>query len=218
MKNSYYDKKYYLNKHNYLYENSEYYLARARVAKEQYFKGIIKKKEKVLEYGCGFGQNIYLINNATGYDISGFALDFCKKKGISVVGNLKELKEESLDAVLCCEVLEHVEEPLKTLKIINSKLKKEGKLILVLPIEKDKEPEPLDYNQHLYSWNFQSITNLLVRAGFYPIDYKIVRRTGFKKLLWMNKIGFRFYLFLTKLTAVMSGSKHMRIISIKRFS
>ena len=72
-----------------------------------------------------------------------------------------------------------------------------------------------DENQHLYNWNFNTITNLLVRAGFKPIDYKILRRTGFYKLLPFSRISFSLYLFLTKLAAIISGSRHMRIISIK---
>lgn len=212
-----YEKEYHEKKHNYLYDNEDYYLARARVAKEQYFKGIIKIGERILEYGCGLGQNIYLLHNPIGYDISSFALNFCKKKGIHVTNRIKELKNKGFDVVLCCEVLEHIEEPLKTLKVIHSKLKKGGKLILILPIEKKKRPEFFDYNQHFYSWNSQSITNLLMRAGFYPINYKIMRRTGFRKFLFLYKANlFRPYLFFTWLTAIISGSKHRRIISVKK--
>ena len=215
MKKNNYEKDYHMNKHNYLYEDDYYHRVRGKVALRQYFKGIVKRTEKVLDYGCGLGQNILYVYNAVGYDISRFALDFCKKKGIDVKKNLKDLRND-FDVVLSCEVLEHLEQPFKVLKEMNLKLKKGGKLILVLPIEKDKEPEPFDNNQHLYSWKEQSITNLLLRAGFYPIDYKILRRTGFKRLLWLNKISFNLYLFFTWLLAIFTGSKHLRIISIKK--
>lgn len=209
-----YEEDYHLNKHNYLHEDEYYYRVRGKVGIEQYFKGIVKIKEKVLEYGCGLGQNIFYVFNATGYDVSKFALEFCKKKGINVTNNLKGLK--NFDVILSCEVLEHVEEPLKVLKEMNSKLRKGGKLILVIPIDKWNEPQPFDNNQHLYNWNFNTITNLLLRAGFYPIDYKTLRRTGFKRLLWLNKISFNLYLFFTWLLAIFTSSKHMRIISIKK--
>lgn len=210
-----YEKEYHLKKHDYLYNNQEYYLARARASIKQFFQGI-RKNSKILEYGCGLGQNIYGLDNAVGYDISNFALDFCRKKGIKVTNNLNKIDNEGFDIVLCCAVLEHVEEPLKTLKTIYSKLKKGGKLILVLPIDKWDKPNINDVNQHLYCWNFNTITNLLVRAKFIPLRYKIIRGSGFKKSLPFHKISFGFYLFLTKLIAIIIGSKHMKIIAQKK--
>ena len=212
-----YEKEYHLKKHDYLYNNQEYYLARAIVAKEEYFIGIVKIEDKILEFGCGLGQNIYLIRGAVGYDISKFALDFCKEKGVNVVKNLKGIKNGSFDVVLCCEVLEHLENPLKELKIMKSKLKEKGKLILTVPITKWKRPKLKDLNQELYCWDYQTVTNLLIRAGFYPIDYKILRRTGFKKWLFLYKANFfHLYLFFTWLSAIIFGSKHMRIIAVKK--
>ena len=182
---------------------------------KEFFK-IINKNSKILEYGCGLGQNIYRLDNVIGYDISNFALDFCRKKGIKVTNNLKETDDGGFDVVLCCDVLEHLEEPLKTLRQIHKKLDYHGKLILILPVEKWNEPNINDINQHLYNWNFNTITNLLVRAGFYPLSYKILRRTGFKKLLPFSKISFRLYLFLTWLAAIIYSSKHMKIVAVKK--
>ena len=211
-----YEKEYHLNRHNHLYKDKLYYHTRAKVALRLFFKGI-KKSSKVLEYGCGLGQNIFLVKNSVGYDVSRFALDFCQQKGIKVVDNLKDLnKYRGFDVVLSCEVLEHLENPLLALKEMNSQLKKGGKLILILPLEKDTKPTTLDVNQHLYSWKPQSITNLLLRAGFYPVWYGIIRATGFKKLLWAIGISFELYFFLIKLAARISGSKHMKIIAIKK--
>ena len=160
-----YEEVYHVTRHNNLYEDSEYYFVRARVSVYEYFRGLVKKYEKVLEYGCGLGQNIYLIRNAVGYDESKFAVEFCRRKGINSTNKIKSLKEGSFDIVLCCEVLEHLEEPLKALKEINSKLKNGGKLILVLPIDKWNKPDIYDENQHLYNWNFNTIINLLLRSS-----------------------------------------------------
>lgn len=214
MKN--YEKEYHLNRHNHLHKDAEYYLTRSKVARRLFFKGV-RRNSKILEYGCGLGQNIFLLNNAVGYDVSKFALDFCRSKGIRVVGSLRDLERYGkFDVVLACEVLEHLENPFQALKEMNQQLKDKGMLILVLPIEKDKKPTTLDVNQHLYSWNAQSITNLLLRAGFYPFEYRILRATGFNKLLPFNKISFRLYLLLIKIAAILSGSKHIKIIAIKR--
>ena len=216
MEKNNYEKNYHLNKHNFLYENPLYYDVKAVISLIDYFKGI-KINSKVLEYGCGLGQNIYLIKNSVGYDVSKFAVDFCvNRRGINAVRNKKKLRNKFFDIVLSCEVLEHLENPKRALEEIKSKLKKGGKLILILPIDKWNKPNLKDVNQHLYNWNFNTITNLLIRVGFYPVEFKIIRRTGFKKLLPISEINLSFYLFLTKIIAIFTGSKHMKIIAVKK--
>lgn len=211
----YYEEEYHTNKHNYLIENPFYYFVRSEVALKLFFKGI-SKSSKVLEYGCGLGQNICFINNSVGFEISKYARDFCKIKGIKVISNLNKLKSD-FDVVLCVEVLEHLNNPLEALKEMKSKLKEGGKLILVLPVDKWNKPNLNDVNKHLYNWNFNTITNLLNIAGFNPVHYEMIRATSFKRLLpiyynWNSK----FYMWLTKFAAIITGSKHMKIIAVKR--
>ena len=210
-----YEKDYHLEKHGYLHNDEEYYLARAKVAKHDYFNYYLDKNKKILEHGVGLGKNIYYFKNAVGYDVSKFAVDFCKKKGINATIDFNEIKDNSFDIVFSCHVLEHLENPLNVLKQMRKKLNYHGQLILILPIDKWKKPDLNDKDQHLYNWNFNTITNLLVRAGFYPFEYKIIRRTGFKKLLPFSRISFGLYLFLTKLAARVVGSRHMMIVAQK---
>lgn len=214
-----YEKKYHLAKHSYLYNDEEYYKVRAKISATKYLEYPLNhpNMKSVFEFGCGLGQNIYFTKrNSVGYDLSKFALDFCKEKGIEVVSDLKELKGKKFDIVLCCEVLEHLENPLKALKQMYSKLEDRGELILILPIDKWNPPNINDANQHLYNWNFNTITNLLLRVGFLPIDYKIIRMTGFKKFLPFSKISFKLYLFLIKCLAIIIGSKHMKVVAVKK--
>jgi len=212
-----YEEEYHKEKHSHLFSNEEYYKIKARVSVMDYFYYPIHKYCKILEWGVGLGQNIYYFKekDVIGYDVSKFAVEFCKQKGIRATTDLKNIKNNSFNIVFSSEVLEHLENPLEALKQMNKKLRKDGQLILVLPIDKWNKPNVNDKNQHLYNWNFNTITNLLVRAGFYPLDYKIIRRTGFYKLLPFSRISFKLYFFLTKLIAIVSGSKHMRIVSQK---
>ncbi len=210
-----YGEEYHLEKHNYLYKDDRYYNLRAKLALLKYFNNI-SKNSKILEFGCGLGQNIFLIPHAVGYDISKFALNFCKEKGIEVTNNLKSIKNDSFDVVFSCHVLEHLEAPFDSIGIMKKKLKKGGKLILILPVEKHKKVSfEIDSNQHLYCWNFRAINNLLIKSGFKPIENKYLWATAYKKLLIFSKLNFKLYNFLTKLAGVLFNIREMKIVAVK---
>ena len=81
-----YEDKYHGFVHKNLLENSQYYQFRAKYASKIYWKYL---KGKVLEFGAGLGQNIFLHKDtAEGVDVSDFSIDFCKKKGIKVTKNI----------------------------------------------------------------------------------------------------------------------------------
>ena len=199
--------------HKYLITDESYYKARARLALVKYFKGI-PKNSKILEFGCGVGQNIYMLKNAIGYDISNYSLNIAKSKGVNIIGNIKDIKNNSCDVVFSSHVLEHVENPIETLKLIKSKIKEGGKLILVLPVEKHAKVDfNMDVNQHLYAWNFRTINNLLIKAGFKVIKNEFAYGTAYHKLLFVSKVNFRLYHWLTKLAGFVKGSKEMIIVA-----
>lgn len=211
-----YEENYHDAVHSYLLNDAYYYQVRSKVALKKYFKDV-SPNSKVLEFGCGLGQNIALLKNAYGYDISKFALDFCKNKNIHVFKTIEEISNDSFDVVFSCHHLEHVENPYETLKAMKQKLKKDGKLILVLPKEKHKKPKSfeLDEHQHLYCWTFRTINNLLIKSGFKIISNKYECGKGYKKMLPISKINLKFYIFLTKLTAKLFNSKEMIIEAVK---
>lgn len=211
-----YEKEYHSILHKHLYVSSKYYTARAKIALKKYFEGI-SKEDRTLDFGCGMGQNIVFLKNAIGYDISKFSLDFCSKKGIKVTNKLSNIKDNSFEVIFSSHVLEHLENPFKAIQIMKKKLKKRGKLILILPVEKYKKGKfILDKNQHLYCWNFQTINNLLIKLGFTIIENKYLYGTGYKKLLFLNKLSFKLYNLFTKLIALILNIKEMKIVAIKK--
>ena len=210
-----YEEEYHKTVHSYLESNKEYYNTRAKLAVKKYFKGI-EKKEKILEFGCGLGQNIYLIENATGYDISKFAVDFCRKKGINATTDKNKIKDNSFEIVFSNHVLEHLDTPFEYINLMKKKLKKKGKLILVLPVEKHKKARfEIDEHQHLFSWNFRTINNLLIHAGFKIKKNEYKRGNAYRKLLFLNKFSFRLYSFATFLAGLLLNSREMIIIAEK---
>ncbi len=195
--------------------NDEYYNARAKISLTKFFFSI-DKNSRVLDYGCGLGQNIYYMPNAKGYDISEFGIEFCKKKGIDATTNLDEVPDEGFDVVFSAHVLEHHPHPKAMLESICQKLKRGHNLILVIPHERHgKGKFEYDLNQHLHTWNFQAINNLLLTAGFKVIDNRYVRGAGYFRLLPLARINFGLYRFATNLVSRLFGIKEIMVIAKK---
>ncbi|MGD9592595.1 MAG: class I SAM-dependent methyltransferase [Candidatus Berkiella sp.] len=89
-------------------------------------------KGHTLQYFKAKGASCY------GCDPAIEAVEFCKKQGLNVVptqmGSLKLFKETKFDVVMLLNVLEHVADPIKTIKEIkNEVLRKGGILVIEVP-------------------------------------------------------------------------------------
>jgi SAM-dependent methyltransferase len=211
-----YEEWYHTERHN-THFNDEYYNARGKIAVDKFFEGF-DHNARILDFGCGLGQNILYMPNAMGYDISKFGVEFARKKGINATNDLDSVPNEGFDIVVSTHVLEHHPHPKTMLEDIYKKLKVGGKLILVLPYEKHGSSDgKLDLNQHLFTWNFQTINNLLLTTGFTIEKNKYVRGAGYNKLLPLIKIGgFGLYRSATNLLSRLAGIKEMMTIAVKK--
>lgn len=193
----------------------EYYNARARIALDKFFRGV-DRNSRILDFGCGLGQNIYYLPNAMGYDISEFGIRFCNEKGIDATTDLDEVPDEAFDVVFSAHVLEHHPHPKAMLEDIYRKLKPGKKLILVIPHERHGMAKlEYDLNQHLYTWNFQAINNLLLTVGFKVKKNRYIRGAGYYRLLPLARINFGLYRAATNLLSRLSGIKEMMVIAEK---
>lgn len=209
-----YEEWYHTERHN-THFNEDYYNSRAKIAITKFFEGF-NTESRILDFGCGLGQNIKYLPNAMGYDISKFGVEFCRKKNITATNNVDDLPNDHFDIVLSTHVLEHHPNPKEMLEQIYYKLKKGASLILVIPHEvHGKASYNLDLNQHLFTWNFQAINNLLITTGFIIKKNKYVRGAGYYKLLPLAKINFSIYRTATNLLSRLSGIKEMMIIAEK---
>ena len=68
------------------------------------------------------------------------------------------LEDESLDAILCVEVIEHVEDPMLVFKELSRLLKKGGKLILTAPFNSMTHYAPYHYSTGFSKYYYE--TNL----------------------------------------------------------
>jgi SAM-dependent methyltransferase len=216
--------------HNYLCSEPDYYDLRAKISfwnyfSDMYWKG---KKRSVLDFGAGMGNHTHVLSNfvpVTCFDVSAFAVDFCKKKGMNATSDWNALGK--YDIIFSAHVLEHLQNPLETLKKLRTKLADDGQLILLLPMELHRKVsfEPSN-DRHLWSWTFRTINNLLDEAGYSVIENSYLPYgTGFHKLKWLGKIDFGVYKFVTELIGkcymmkpgrFAFGLKEMRIVAVKK--
>ena len=102
---------------------------------------IAKKKSKILEIGSGYG---LFLNEMTklGYDITGIEIsktrrDFAEKYANTKVLNVDITQNSRLnsdyDLIVMFQVLQYISNPIKLLQKINRLLKKNGKLMFLVP-------------------------------------------------------------------------------------
>jgi len=201
--------------HHRLLTNRRYYMFRAMYADKtywNYFNNI--KNGRFLEFGCGLGQNIFLHKkNTIGIDISDFARKKCALLGIKTEKSMDGVTSNSLDGILCCHVLEHLEEPAKYLREFLRTLKKGGILVLVLPVSSKNIVRPPDFKSwHLYSWTVQTIWTLLHYVGFKVRLAKFNYASGFSLFY---KLPLPIAISMLQLTGRLQNQKEMIIVAEK---
>lgn len=170
-------------------------LARQRARKLQ---RLVSPDDSVLEYGVGTALNLrYLAcDSRTGCDVCGSSREYCRRYGIEYVAELRDLQGRTFSVVLCHHVLEHLRDPLGTVCELKSALSPEGRLILYVPLETGRRYRRCrrnDRNRHLYSWNCQSLANLVAAAGLKPASVR-ARPYGYEqRLAPVAKLGMPTY-------------------------
>jgi len=142
------------------------WVAKLRAEKFQHF---IKQTDIVIEFGVGLGWNLAQLTCARriGMDIEDF-LPPALKPVVEFVETTTVIPNESADVLICHHVLEHVENPAEMLREARRVLKDNGQLLAYVPFEKERRYrhyDPAEPNHHLYSWNAQTLGNLVNSAG-----------------------------------------------------
>jgi SAM-dependent methyltransferase len=184
----YYESGYHSSHYCHLMGSDELFEALSEIQVRFYFTPEQQQK-RIFEYGCGLGQSIARLPRAAGWDVSGEAREACRRRGVPVFDDLDDVPRGEWDIIMCRHVLEHLEQPLDVLKTMRELVVPGGELFLVLPREDHYIPVIApDINQHLYSWNFQTLNNLLFRAGWRPYLNKNIYMLGWKKFLPVRRL------------------------------
>jgi SAM-dependent methyltransferase len=139
------------------------------------FSAYISPDDEILDFGCGGG---YLLKNIdckkrVGVDINLSVEEECRKNGVEIYHQLDDVPDDYVDIIISTNALEHTHYPLDELKKLYKKLRKNGRIVFIVPCENISfKYKPNDINQHLYSWGPMSIGNLFVLAGFSVIESK----------------------------------------------
>lgn len=136
--------------------------------------------DKILEVGTGYGLFCEeMVKNGTFKDVVGVEASdslaqTCSEKGFRLYNGLLENLEinETFDAVVSFEVIEHIFNPLEFIKIIHKLLNKEGVFMFSFPNYNGFEVGILREkcagidHEHLNYFNEKSVEILLKNAGF----------------------------------------------------
>ena len=168
------------------------WIAKLRAAKIQPH---INKTYTVLEYGVGTGWNLAELDceRKLGFDLSVHLEPVLRSHDIEFVKDIKNIDDASVDVVICHHMLEHTGNPPEILKEIKRILRGNGKLLLFVPFEKERryrQFDPDEPNHHLYSWNVQTMGNLVSDIGFTIVQGK-VREFGYDRFaaVWAVRLG-----------------------------
>jgi SAM-dependent methyltransferase len=138
----------------------------------------------ILDYGSGLGQVTAAFSDCHCYDLAEFSRSFLLARGRTVYAHFNEIPKKHFDVILSSHSLEHTADPYEQLQRFASYAKERGTIILILPIERDKRRHlNVDNNNHLFAWTFQTITNLLIAAGWEPCFQHLICDSFFLKRL-----------------------------------
>lgn len=144
-------------------------------------------KGKLLDIGCAFGDCLVMAKNMgwknpEGLELSRYAYNFAKEKGIKVKnGNLEKINypQNNFDIVTIQDVIEHVKNPLEDLRKIHKILKPKGWVFIVTPNIEGKWSKLLGSfwyhykpGEHVLYFSPKSINNALKKTGFVNIKIK----------------------------------------------
>jgi SAM-dependent methyltransferase len=158
--------------------------------KVQRFQPHVGASETVLDFGCAGGGLLggLRAGRKIGVEINDVARESAvREHGVEAYKTLGEVADGVADVVVSNHTLEHLAAPYEALRQLRGKLKRDGRLVLVLPIDDwraQRRYDPADINRHLYTWTPMNLGHLLDEAGYRVEHMRIVHRTlmrGFEK-------------------------------------
>ncbi len=191
-------------------EDSHWWFVGRRAILEMFLNGIVDRlrAERVetgtlnlLDVGCGTGANLEMLSafgEAEGVDVSDEALEFCRRKGLTVQKGLAEklpYEDETFDITTALDVVEHLDDDIAGLKEMYRVTKSGGYSLIFVPAFMWLWGVQDDISHHRIRYSKKQIIERLKQAG-----YSVERAT---------------YANFTFFTPILSGRTIMKITGIK---
>jgi 2-polyprenyl-3-methyl-5-hydroxy-6-metoxy-1,4-benzoquinol methylase len=145
--------------------------------------------KKVVDFGCGSGDFLRLVkshcSDAIGVELQQDYVDDLNSDGIHCVNNLDVIENSSIDTCVSFHVIEHLPEPLETLKLLKEKIVSGGMILIEVPhandfllsaLESDEFKQSTLWSQHLVLHTRESLRRMLEFVGFEDILIEGVQR------------------------------------------
>lgn len=136
------------------------------VLTENVLSNLLRKYHKILDVGCGDGYLCHLLTKrgafAVGIDVNKSRIKYAHHKcpeADFIVGDGRFLpfRDEIVEAVVCCEVFEHVKDYPFIIDEIGRVTKKGGRLLATVPYK---------MHEHINTFDEQKIRSSLENAGY----------------------------------------------------
>ena len=159
------------------------------------------KNKNILDFGCGWGdflRNIKNYKSLSGIELRKECINYIQKniKKIDISDNINSF-DKKFDIITMFHVLEHIPYQIETLKVLKSKLKNKGKIIIEVPHAEDflilqnelKEFKNFTFSsEHLILHTYRSLKTILSKSGFKNINIQYYQRYNFSNHLgWYLK-------------------------------
>jgi SAM-dependent methyltransferase len=148
------------------------------------FRSYVNSGDEVLDFGCGGGWLLKALNcsRRVGVEPNLAAHECCRSNGIEVHSSVDTVGLSVFDAIISHHCLEHVPYPIEALRALRETLKKNGKLILVVPIDDwrmQRAYSAPDINHHLHTWTPLLLANTIREAGYSVVDIRVLTNAWF---------------------------------------
>lgn len=127
---------------------------------------------RILDVGCGTGANIEMLSkygDAEGVDVSDDALEFCRKKGLTVQKGLAETlpyKDGAFDLTTALDVIEHLDDDMAGLKEMYRVTRSGGYSLFFVPAFMWLWGVQDDISNHRIRYTRRQIVDRIEKAGY----------------------------------------------------
>lgn len=173
------------------------------------FSYILPEHKNIIDLGCGEGLALEKLmkgfpgRNVMGVDLELENIEICRRHALNAVySNLYDLAlpDAHFDVCVCIDVLEHLEDPVRAVREMNRILRRNGRLIMLVPHDRNfflarlaffMFKEAFYETGHQRRWNPKQVERLVSSEGLSIIAQKnlpfLLWQTSFHHLLVAEK-------------------------------